>query len=104
MVAEVAQPLVQAAEWKAVRRQDQRFRRHRLEAAERVEIEPERVEPGLLGPHAHVGRDLREHLVARDQEAACLVQQARVLGRVAEDNEHTEGPETGVYYGDLGTA
>src|SRR5262245_30574585 len=73
VVAEVAEPLVQAAERQAVRGQHQRVRRHTLEAAERVEIEPAWVEPGLLGPDAHVGRDLREHLIAPDQEATHLV-------------------------------
>src|SRR3989442_5445586 len=37
---------------------------------------------------AHVGRDLRQHLVARDQHAQILAPEARVLGGVAARGDH----------------
>ena len=92
MVAQEGEPRVQAAERETVRRQHQGVRRHRLEAAERVEIEAQRIEPGLLGPDTDVGRDLRQDLIAGDQHAARFVPEARVLGRVAEDRQNAKRP------------
>src|SRR2546426_7309401 len=52
MVAEVSETRVQAAEREAVRREHQGLRRHRLEAVERLEVQTERIDPGLFGPDA----------------------------------------------------
>ena len=63
-------PRMDAAERQIVRRQYQRVRRQRVaEFAERAQIAGERIALGLVRRHADIGRDLRQDLVAGDQNA-----------------------------------
>lgn len=57
-------------ERQAMRWQHERLGRQRLESGDRREKAAERVAIGLGRPHAHVGADLRQQHVARDQHAS----------------------------------
>jgi hypothetical protein len=59
---------VQAGERLAVRRQHQRVGRQRQVAVERAQVARQRIAVGLEVEHADVGRDARQHHVARDQQ------------------------------------
>ena len=78
---------MQAAERQSVRREDERLRRQRAEASEGIEVQAKRIGARLIGPHAHVGRDLGQDLIAGDEDAGVRAVQARVLRRVAEHGE-----------------
>ena len=63
--------------------QHQRVGRQAAEAREAVEEPGQRIGLRLVGPHADVGADLGQHLIARDQHVELGAPQRGVLRRVA---------------------
>ncbi len=81
---------VQPGERLAVRRQHQRVGRQQQQPVERVQVARQRIAVGLEVEHADVGRDARQHHVARDQQPVLLAVERHVLGRVAEADDRAE--------------
>ena len=74
---------MQPEERQIVRRQDQRFRRHRFpQLAQGRQIAGEGIAVRLVRLHADIGRYLRQNLVARDQHAGLGAIEAGELGRM----------------------
>ena len=80
---ELIEARVQPDEGEAVARQDQRVGRQAAEAREAVEEPGQRIGQRLVGPHADIGADLGQHLVARDHHVELGAPQRGMLGRVA---------------------
>ena len=85
---QLIEPRVQADEREAVARQHQRVGRQAAEAREAVEEPGQRIGGRLVRPHADIGADLGQHLVARDQHVELGAPQRGVLGRVAAADDH----------------
>ena len=79
---------VQAAERQAVGGQDQAVLWQFPETRQGVEELGQRISLRLRWPHADVGRDLGQHLVAGDQHVVLRAEQAEHLRRVAASDEH----------------
>ena len=82
MVAQLPQPRMQVAERQAVRRQHQRVGRQRLEPRQRIQIFLHRVGVRPRRRHDHRRRDVRQHLVAGDQDLVLLAVERRMLQRM----------------------
>ena len=83
MLAQLPQPRVQGAKRQAVRRQHQCIGRQLLEPRQRIQIFLHRIGIRLRRRHDHRRRDMRQHLVAGDQDLVLLAVERGVLGRVA---------------------
>lgn len=83
-LCEAVQPGVQATKGLPVRRQHQQVVAQRgAQVGDARDPVAQRVGIRLGGEHAHIGRDARQHLVAGDQHAQLVAQQAGMLGRMA---------------------
>ena len=84
MRRELIDPRMDAAERQIVRRQDQRVGRQRVaEFPERAQIARQRIALGLVRRDADIGRDLRQDLVAGNQNAGLGAIEAGELRRMA---------------------
>src|SRR5256885_169709 len=89
MCRELIDPPMDAAERQIMRRQHQRIGRQRVaEFSERAQIAHERIALGLVRRHADIGRNLRQDLVAGDQDAGLgAIKRRQFRGMPFADND-----------------
>src|SRR3569623_1981568 len=88
LAIERIEPRMQSVERVAMSRQDQQVGRQLLEPGNRIKPFAKRIAVGLGHAERDVGADAREHLIAGEEQAVALVEQAgmfRAVARSADD-------------------